>query len=80
MDETAKEELMKDRAAEVMYNLLFRDQAVKAEMDKPSTRNQVDAYLDRMLFWKRNGYEFTDDQSKKPIQLWQVVKGGEDGD
>ena len=61
-----------------MTNHITRDEAVKIEMDKPSTENQVSRYLKHRLFWVENGYEFTATQVTAVDELWQSVKGNDD--
>ena len=58
-----------------MTNHIHRDDAVKAEMNKPSTQHLVDSYLLHLVRFKENGYEFTAEQGKRLIELWRVTKG-----
>ena len=60
-----------------MTNYIYRNDAVKEEMDKPTTRGQVDRYLSHMLAWIGMGYEFTEAQSDKLLMLYEVVKGND---
>lgn len=61
-----------------MTGHILRDEAIKIEMDRQSTKNQVTSYLNHMTIWKQNGYEFTEEQLRQLIKLWQVTKGGDD--
>jgi hypothetical protein len=61
-----------------MTNHILRDDAVKAEMNKSSTQHLVDSYLLHLVRFKENGYEFTAEQGRQLIRLWQVTKGGRD--
>lgn len=60
-------------------NVILAKESIRDAMQEPWTKGRVDSHLSAMIYWVRNGYEFTEEQLEQLGWLCEFV-GGDDED
>lgn len=61
-----------------MSELALKPELMQQELRKPWVDGQVTKALCNMLFWVRNGYEFSQEQQEQLCMLCEMLKGEND--